>query len=131
MVDIKVFVVDGSDSVRNDLSKLLDSVPGISVVGAVGGGANWLHRLKVLSPDVVIAEPQMREPGSQDAFGDIRSVDHAVGIVSFGVFAPDSPRTGSGHADGFLQKDCEPEELVVMVRRLARLARERRGASAG
>ena len=131
VVDIKVLVVDGSDSVRNDLSKLFHSEPGFLVVAAVGDRADWLNSLKVLAPDVMIMDPQTRDLGSQDAFEDIRRLDRTVGIVSFGVFAPDSVRTGSGHADGILQKDCEPAELVAMVRRLARITRERRGASAG
>ena len=56
---IKVFIVDDSVVVRRMLVSLLESEPGIEVVGWAGSGMSALQKLTLLDPDVVLLDVMM------------------------------------------------------------------------
>jgi two-component system chemotaxis response regulator CheB len=56
---IKVLVVDDSVVVRRMLVTLLESEPGIEVVGWAGSGVSALQKLPILEPDVVLLDVMM------------------------------------------------------------------------
>jgi two-component system, chemotaxis family, protein-glutamate methylesterase/glutaminase len=56
---IKVMIVDDSVVVRRMLVTLLESEPGIEVVGWAGSGVSALQKLSILDPDVVLLDVLM------------------------------------------------------------------------
>ncbi len=56
---VTVLVVDDSAFMRNVLSKMLESDPGIKVVGTAGNGAEAVEKAAVLRPDVVTMDVEM------------------------------------------------------------------------
>ncbi|HEY3497444.1 MAG TPA: chemotaxis response regulator protein-glutamate methylesterase [Polyangiaceae bacterium] len=56
---IKVMIVDDSVVVRRMLVTLLESEPGIEVVGWAGSGVSALQKLTILDPDVVLLDVMM------------------------------------------------------------------------
>src|SRR5262245_44512133 len=56
---IKVMIVDDSVVVRRMLVQLLESEPGIEVVGWAGSGVSALQKLTLLDPDVVLLDVMM------------------------------------------------------------------------
>jgi two-component system chemotaxis response regulator CheB len=56
---IKVLIVDDSVVVRRMLVSLLESEPGIEVVGWAGSGVSALQKLPILDPDVVLLDVMM------------------------------------------------------------------------
>ena len=59
MSDIKVFIVDDSAVVRQVLTSLLDSLPGIKVIGAAPDPIFALKRMESDWPDVVVLDIEM------------------------------------------------------------------------
>jgi two-component system chemotaxis response regulator CheB len=59
MADIKVFIVDDSAVVRQVLTSLLDSIPGIKVIGAAPDPIFALGRMEKDWPDVIVLDIEM------------------------------------------------------------------------
>lgn len=56
---IQVMIVDDSDETRQSLRMLLEFADGIEIMGEARDGAEALHRLAVISPDVVLMDVNM------------------------------------------------------------------------
>jgi len=119
--DIDVLIVDDQELVRMGMAMLLDSAPGIRVVGEAGDGATAVRRVRELRPDVVLMDVRM--PGVDglaatrtitDAFPDVR-------VIVLTTFDLDEYAFGglNAGASGFLLKDVPADELVRAVRTVA------------
>lgn len=61
METIRCFVVDDEPPARQELKFLLESIPGVQVVGEAGSGEEALELLLPLDPDVVILDIQLHD----------------------------------------------------------------------
>ncbi|MDY8107617.1 chemotaxis response regulator protein-glutamate methylesterase [Fulvimarina sp. 2208YS6-2-32] len=59
MADIKVLIIDDSASVREALSNIIESEPGMSIMGTASDPYFAAHRLKSEVPDVIICDIEM------------------------------------------------------------------------
>ncbi|MFI7100661.1 response regulator [Streptomyces sp. NPDC050161] len=117
---IRVLLADDQALVRAGFKALLDSRPGIGVVGEAADGRQTLAAVRELRPDVVLMDIRMPV---LDGLAATRSIADdpqlaAVKVVMLTTFELDeyvfeAIRSG---ASGFLVKDTEPEELVRAVR---------------
>lgn len=118
----RVLLVDDEALLRTGLAMILDSAPGIEVVGEAGDGDAAIRRAAALHPDVVLMD--IRMPG-RDGISATRALrkDAAAGpqvlvLTAFDTddFVLDALDAG---AIGFLLKDTPPEALVASVRQAA------------
>jgi two-component system, chemotaxis family, protein-glutamate methylesterase/glutaminase len=68
---VRVLVVDDSALVRRMLSDLLNQHPSIEVVGTAQDGAFVLSKIKLLNPDVITLDVEMRQTGGLEILPDI------------------------------------------------------------
>ncbi len=118
---ITVLVVDDHTVVRRGLVALLNTEPGIQVVGEAANGAEAVERADALQPQVVLMDLVMPEMDGVEATRRIlsRHPDSQVLVLtSFGSDAKLFPAVRAG-AVGYLLKDTSPEELVKAIRRTA------------
>ena len=125
--DIRVVIADDQTLVRAGLATLLESQPGLSVVGQAGDGQEAVRLAREVRPDVVLMDVRMPlldglaatrriaagPPGGQGA--------HPVRVVILTTYDLDeyvyeALRAG---ACGFLLKHAPPEELLLGVRAAA------------
>lgn len=119
---IRVMLVDDQELVRAGLRIILESEPGIEVVGEAGTGAAAIELARELDPDVIAMDIQM--PGMDGLAAtrvlvDDPSVSGAVLMLT--TFDRDdylfeALRAG---ASGFLLKTASPEQLVEAVTTIA------------
>ncbi|MFD2025676.1 response regulator [Promicromonospora aerolata] len=119
---IRVMLVDDQAVVRAGFRFLLEQADDIEVVAEASNGSTAVELARRHGPDVVCMDVRM--PGG-DGLAATRE------IVAFGTTAPavlvvttfdlDEYVFGAleAGAGGFILKDCEPEELIDAVRRLA------------
>jgi DNA-binding NarL/FixJ family response regulator len=125
---IRVLVADDQAMVRAGLATLLDSQPGLSVVGQAGNGMEAVLLARELRPDVVLMDIRMPVLDGLAATGRIVR-EQASGTVSsppvrvvvlttydLDEYVYDALRAG---ACGFLLKHAPPEELLLGVRAAA------------
>ncbi len=127
---IRVLIADDSATMRDGLSSLLDQTGDFQVVGLACDGLEAVEKAGELLPDVVIMDSQMPNMDGANAIRHIKQTVPSTGILFFSVFADCLEAGIIAGADGYLMKDCEPEELFSELRRIAAIARAGRRRAA-
>lgn len=119
---VRVLLVDDHDLVRTGFRTILETEPGIEVVGEARNGAEAIAQVEVLRPDVVCMDVQM--PGLDGLEATRRIVaardarpEHSVGVLVLTTFDRDDYLFAAldAGASGFLLKNASPEKLVEAV----------------
>lgn len=80
---IRVVVVDDSVVIRRLLVDVLESDPGVNVVGTSSNGRLGVEAVRRLTPDVVVMDIEMPEMNGIEAVRAIRLEDRRVPIIMF------------------------------------------------
>jgi DNA-binding NarL/FixJ family response regulator len=110
---VRVLLADDHELVRAGVRKLLESSPGIEVVGEASRGDETLVKLAELEPDVLLLDLNM--PGG-DGFEVLRKARDSAGgarivVLSLHVQSEYVSRAVREGADGYLSKDLAVQEL--------------------
>ncbi|MBO0694404.1 MAG: response regulator transcription factor [Acidimicrobiaceae bacterium] len=121
---IKVLLADDQALVRAGFRVLIDSDPGLKVVGEATDGAEAVDLARFYRPDVVLMDIRMP---SIDGIEATRRISAAADLAAIRVlilttfdaddYVFEALRAG---ASGFLLKDTEPDDLLAAVRVIAR-----------
>jgi len=117
---IRVLLVDDQSLLRAGFRALLDSDPGLTVVGEAADGDEAVRVARETTPDVVLMDVQMPRVDGLAATARI-TADPALAdtkVVVLTTFELDEYVFGAlrAGASGFLLKDIEPQELIDAVR---------------
>jgi DNA-binding NarL/FixJ family response regulator len=120
---IRVLVADDQDLVRAGFVLLVDTEPGMAVVGEAADGVDAAHLAQRLRPDVVLMDVRM--PGG-DGIAATRQItgDPACSgtrVLILTTFDLDEYVFGAvrAGASGFLLKDTRPVHLLAAIRTVA------------
>lgn len=118
---IRVLLVDDQDLVRAGFRIILESEPGIEVVGEAADGARALEVARELRPDVICMDVQMPGVDGLAATRRIRAEGLEPGILVLTTFDRDDYLFAAleAGASGFLLKNASPEKLLEAVRVIA------------
>ena len=116
---IRVLVTEDSPHVLDGLSCLIRAQPDFDLVGTAKDGQEALERALDLSPDVVIMDAQMPRLNGVEATRLLKQASQNVGVLFFSVFTEYLEASVVAGSDGYLCKDCEPNELFAEIRRIA------------
>ncbi|QHC69034.1 response regulator transcription factor [Rathayibacter sp. VKM Ac-2801] len=120
---VRVLLVDDQELVRVGFRIILESEPGIEVVGEARTGLEALQRASELHPDVICMDVQM--PGldglaaTREIVADPRLCSRVLILTTFDRDDYLFEALSAG-ASGFLLKNASPEELVEAVQVVAR-----------
>jgi NarL family two-component system response regulator LiaR len=104
--------------VREGLRALIDSEPGLTLVGEAADGVEAVEKHLALKPDVTILDLVMPRKGGIEAIREIKEHDPKARILVITSFAEDEkvfPAIKAG-AQGYLLKDATPRELLRAIR---------------
>jgi two-component system, NarL family, response regulator LiaR len=119
---IQVLVVDDHAVVRQGVRALLETVPGIEIVGEAEDGVQALERIKQLMPDVVLLDLVMPRMEGTEVIRKVVEDELETRILVLTSFATDDkvfPAIKAG-ALGYLLKDSGPRELVDAIHQVYR-----------
>ena len=116
--NIRVLIADDHAVVRRGLQALVDSEPGMEVVGEAKDGIETLFKVRTLEPDVILMDLVMPRKDGLEAIVEIKDEFPDARILVLTSFAEDDkvfPAIKSG-ALGYLLKDSSPHELLQAIR---------------
>ena len=121
MSDITVVLADDQDLVRGGFRMILESEPGIVVVGEAKDGEQAVREVERLRPDVVCLDVQMPGVDGLEAARRIAASGAPTAVLVLTTFDRDdylfeALRAG---ASGFLLKTTSPEKLIEAVQVVA------------
>ncbi|MDO8212642.1 response regulator transcription factor [Conexibacter sp. CPCC 206217] len=120
-MSIRVIVADDQAISRQGLRMILESEPGIEVVGEAVDGLDALGQVERRRPDVVLMDVRMPRMDGLEATRLLRGVEgvEVIVVTTFDLdeYVFEALRAG---AVGFLVKDSPPERIIDAVRSVAR-----------
>ena len=115
---IRILIAEDHAVVREGLRALIDSEPGLTLVGEAADGVEAVDKHLALEPDVTIVDLVMPRKGGIDAIREIKQQSPKARILVITSFAEDDkvfPAIKAG-AQGYLLKDATPRELIRAIR---------------
>jgi len=119
---IRVIIVDDHAIVRAGLKQFLSEQVDLRVTGEAANGREALDLVRQGEVDVLVMDLSMPEHGGVDALAAIKAREPNLPILILSGFpethyATTLLRQG---ASGYLNKECEPEEIVKAIRTVFR-----------
>jgi DNA-binding NarL/FixJ family response regulator len=110
----KVLIADDHAIVRSAVRPLLESIPGVEVVGEADNGITAIALAKKLQPDVLILDITMPHAGGITVLGEVLrfSPDTSIAVLTGIGSARTLAELQASGVKVILLKSCEPHELV-------------------
>ena len=111
---MRVVVVDDQTVVREGLVTLLETMPGIEVVGSAADGEEAVDLVAEVSPEVVLMDLRMPRLDGVEATKRIRADHPGTQVVVLTTYADDESIVGALRAGaiGYLTKDAGRDHIV-------------------
>jgi len=122
MEEIRILIVDDHAIVREGQRALIDTEPGMTLVGEAINGLEAIELARTLSPDVIFMDLFMPEMGGVEAIEAIKAENPEARILVLTSFAEDEKVFAAvkAGASGYLLKDATPDEFLTAVRQVNR-----------
>jgi two-component system response regulator DevR len=118
---IRVFLLDDHEVVREGVRSLLESDPGIEVVGEASTAAEALTRIPLARPDVAILDVRLEDGSGIEVCRDVRSALPEVACLMLTSYADDEALYASvmAGASGYVLKQIRSRDLIEDVKKVA------------
>ena len=111
---MRIVVADDQTVVREGLVTLLQTIPGIEVVGSAADGEEAVELVSTTAPDVVLMDLRLPRLDGVEATRRIRADHPATHVVVLTTFADDESIVGALRAGaiGYLTKDAGRDHIA-------------------
>lgn len=118
---VRVVIADDHPVVRAGLAALLQSLPGIEVVGIADSGRAAVREVVTTRPHVAVLDLQMPDLDGVAAAREIARVAPSVAVLVLTMFSDDESLLAAvkAGARGYLVKGAEQEEIARAIRAVA------------
>jgi DNA-binding NarL/FixJ family response regulator len=115
---IDVLVVDDHDLVRAGITRMLEDVSGIKVVGEAASGEDAIQKCRELHPNVVLMDIKMPGIGGLEATRKLYRIDPDIRVIAVTVCGDDPfpSRLLQAGAAGYVTKGADLDEMVQAIR---------------
>jgi DNA-binding NarL/FixJ family response regulator len=115
---IKVILADDHTIVRHGLVQILNSDPGIEVIGEAASGDEVLRMLRSVKADVVVLDITMPGRNGLETLKEIRELEPNLPVLILSMHPSDqyAVRVLRAGASGYLTKESAPGELVQAIK---------------
>jgi len=119
---IRILIADDHAIVREGQRALIETEPGMEVVGEAVDGVEAVEMARTTRPDVVLLDLQMPRMGGVEAIQEIKAHDAEARILVLTSFAEDEKVYAAIKAGalGYLLKDASPQEILAAIREVHR-----------
>jgi len=118
---IRVFLLDDHEIVRRGVRDLLDTEPGITVIGEAGTATTALARIPALKPDVAVLDIRLPDGDGVTVCRDLRSKMPQLACLMLTSFSDDEALVDAimAGAAGYVLKQIRGTDLVGAIRTIA------------
>lgn len=115
---VTVLLADDHTIVRQGLAKLLESEPGLRVIGEASNGREVVRKVEELKPDVVLMDIAMPQLNGIEATRQIKKIQPITKIIILSMHAHERFISEALHlgASGYLLKNSTGTDIVHAVR---------------
>ncbi len=118
---IRVLIADDHAIVRAGFKQLFTLTPDLQVVAEAANGAEVLEQLRQCPVDLLLLDLNMPGLGGADLLARVKAHHPELPVLVFSMH--NEPQMAAGMlkagANGYITKDCEPEDLLAAVHKVA------------
>lgn len=118
MSQLKIFLADANRDSRLAMQMLLDHQPGMQIVGISVGSEGLVGQVGSAQPDVVLLDWEIIATAPADYIKNLHSIESQPQIIVLHVRAETKGKAEDSGADGFVSKDCPPNQLLMNLNEL-------------
>jgi len=118
---IRVLVADDHPLLRSALKQVISREPDLTVAGEAEDSEQVLQKIEEKPCDFVILDLSMPGRGGLDALREIRRRKPDLPVLVLSMYPEEqfAVRAIRAGANGYLSKDCDPNEVVHAIRKVA------------
>lgn len=115
---INILLVDDHELVRRGISRIIDDVRGMKVIGEAESGEDAVKWCRSNHPDVVLMDINMPGIGGLDAMHRILRINEDIKIIMLTMHTenPFPSKVMQAGAMGYLSKGAAPDEVLAAIR---------------
>lgn len=115
---INILLVDDHELVRTGISRIIDDVRGMKVIGEAESGEDAVKWCRSNEPDVILMDINMPGIGGLDAMSKILRINEDIKIIMLTMHTenPFPAKVMQAGAAGYLSKTAGPEEVLNAIR---------------
>ena len=119
---IRIIIVDDHAVVRKGLKQIIEEAPDLYVSDEASSGNELLEKLNDAKYDVVLLDISMPGKDGLDTLKDLKIVAPDLPVLIFTVYPEEqyAMRVLKSGAAGYINKECEPEELIGAIRKVSK-----------
>ena len=116
----RVVVVEDQTILRDLICRLLESYPGIEVVGALADGHEALREINEKRPDIVVLDIMLPQLNGVEVLRQLKNADRKPDILIFSAFPSKNvvKKVLEAGIEGFIEKDANLNELEVAIEKI-------------
>lgn len=124
---MRIVIADDSDVVRQRLTRMLNDLEGVEVVGQADDTPAAMEMVEKLIPDVAVLDIRMPAGSGADLVREIKQLNPAPKIIVLTSFPYPEVREKcmNGGADFFFDKSNEFQKVVSVIRSMRKTAYEK------
>jgi DNA-binding NarL/FixJ family response regulator len=121
---LRVFLVEDAPAIRARVAALLESIPGVTLIGSADSVASAIAGLEATSPDAVVLDLQILGGSGLDVLRAVRPKLPGLRVIVLTNFATDQHRRAclAAGAEHFLDKTAEFPRLREILEQWATTA---------
>jgi DNA-binding NarL/FixJ family response regulator len=118
MKPLNILIADDHPLFRKGMTALLETMPGIQVVGEAASGREAVELAASLKPDVVLMDLQMPDGNGLSATREITRAQPDIRILVITLFEDDDSIFAAlkAGARGYILKDADEDEMMRAIR---------------
>ena len=113
---MRLFIASADKTLRLALLMLLESEPGLVVIGMSDRRAGLLTMVGTSQPEVVLLDDGLARQATAHLVGDLHHLKDQPKVIVLSINPQTKAATLAAGADGFISKTMPPDELLPLLR---------------
>ena len=113
---MRIFIASADQTLRLALLLLLESEPGMVVIGISDRPKGLLTAVESLQPEVLLLDDGLTSPSTARLITDLQRLECRPRIVVLSIDPQSKAAALAAGADGFIDKSIPPDELLPLLR---------------
>ena len=112
-----ILIVDDSVEVRKNLTKLIETLTGVKIIGAVADSPSVIKQFERQNPDIVILDIDLEIGNGIEILSTIKNLSPSTKVIMFTNYANEAFKRSTLRlgADYFLDKTQDVEKLMSIL----------------
>ena len=115
---MRIHIASADKASRLSLLMLVESEPGLVVVGMSDRAESLLTVVRALHPEVLVLDYELAKQAVVDLISDLHHLEHPPKIIVLSVDPQVKATALAAGADAFISKNVPPDNLLSMLREM-------------